>query len=497
MTSKIFEPSMQNEDIIKSKINEIELQTVVGLEIHAQIATKTKLFSRAPIDSNAEANTCVDWLDMGMPGSLPIVNEEAIHMALKTALALNMTINEISIFDRKHYFYQDSPLGYQITQLFKPIGINGFLDCSFGRVRINRLHIESDAGKSIYEGEKTFIDLNRCGVGLMEIVTEPDFSSAEEVVEFVKELRSILLTLGTCKCNMEEGNLRVDVNISVHAPNGPLGTRVEIKNLNSFKFIADAIEYESNLHKSELKMNKQIIQETKLFDTKSGTTKSMRNKENVIDYRYFPDPDLLPVVLDKAIIEKYRNELPELPATMRQKHIHAGVGQQQAYALCENPIRSKFFERLIQELPKEVIPSASNWVVTELFGKLRVLNQNIEDFLEEHVGFCDKLSKIIVLCESSQLTRTNAKACLDHIVNNPQNNPDAFINEMNFLQSISEDEIEKLSKQILENFPEEVKKYKNGKAALLMFFVGNVIKETKGKANPEIAKKILLKNLEN
>ena len=482
-------------------------KSVLGLEIHAQIATKTKLFSRSLNTDEASPNQQVDYLDAGLPGTLPVANKAAIEMALKTSLALNMKINDISIFDRKHYFYQDLPLGYQITQLYQPIGVQGYLDCSFGRVRINRLHIEADAGKSVYEGDSTLVDYNRAGVPLMEIVTEPDFSSAVEVVEFIKELRSILLVLGTCHCNMECGNLRADVNLSIHEPGTPFGNRVEIKNLNSFRFIAKAIEYEEEVQRKTLENGQKVKQQTKLFDSKLGVTKATRDKEDAVDYRYFPDPDLLPVKLELSHIEEVRENLPKLPQEIRREYAEFGIAQKQAYTLTEHPLRIAFFAEIMKFLESdskaedkvnlpELILSASNWVCSELIGKLGRANLDFEDFIAIRADFCEEFAKLIRKSEIDGLSRINAKEILDVLIAGPAN-VDEIISQNGYLKKVDSSEIDSIISSVLTNSPAEVAKYKAGKTQLLMYFVGNVMKETKGKADPEKVKELIVLALEN
>lgn len=464
---------------------------VLGLEVHAQIATKTKLFSRSLCESGMQANTNVTWLDAGLPGSLPVANANAINLALKTALALGMHINEESIFDRKHYFYQDLPLGYQITQFYKPIGVSGILNCSFGPIRINRLHIEADAGKSIHENGNTYVDLNRVGVPLMEIVTEPDFKSAQQVVEFLKELRCLLLCLGTCKCDMEAGNFRADVNISLHKEGAPYGTRVEIKNLNSFRFISKAIEYEANLQKEKLERGELIIQETKLFDSKTQTTHSMRDKEDATDYRYFPDPDLLPVRLEKEFIDKVRENLPELPQAARKKYEDMGIGTQQAFTLTAHPLRMQFFNKLISIIGHEFGVAASNWVASELIGKLSKLNIELEAWLAglDLDVFSKSLSNLIILAEDKKITRSHAKDLIDDLIANFNCDINFLIEQRGYSKQFSTQDMITKIRSIVMQYPDEIAKYKNGKKALLMYFVGAVMKEMKGACDPEFVKK--------
>lgn len=471
----------------------MEFKKTIGIEVHAQIDTKTKLFSRALVDDMAKPNSQVDFLDAGFPGTLPVPNKQAILMALKTCLALNMEINNISIFDRKHYFYQDLPLGYQITQFYKPIGINGYIDCSFGRVRINRLHIECDAGKSIYKDGHTFIDLNRAGVGLMEIVTEPDLHTENEVIEFMKELRAILLAIKTCKADMEKGNLRADVNLSVAKEGDPLGTRVEIKNLNSFSTIKKAITYEEQVQIDTILSGKEVDQCTKLYDSEKNITKTIRAKENAMDYAYFPDADLLPVFLSDAIIEETKNNLPMLPKQMREYLSDLGVAKEQAYILTETSVRFDFFNELLNDITKYLAFKVSNWVCSELLGKLSKLEIELEDFLIGKVNFSSNFAKIINLFESGEITRTIAKTMIDHIIEKDLSF-DVLFKNSDLLTKCAIN-LDALIIKILNNSPSEVEKFKKGKVQIVMYFVGIVMKETKGQINAELIKEKVLEQL--
>lgn len=498
----------------------------LGLEIHAQIDTKTKLFSRAAVDETSSPNENVDFLDAGLPGALPVPNKAAIYMAMKTCLALNMTVNQVSIFDRKHYFYQDLPLGYQITQFYKPIGVAGYLDFSFGRVRINRLHIECDAGKSIYKDNRTYVDLNRAGVPLMEIVTEPDFKNEDQVVEFIKELRGILLCIKTCKCDMEMGNLRADVNLSLSKSGEPLGTRVEIKNLNSFSSIRKAVQYEALLQEKVLSKGGIINSETKLFDPSNNVTKVMRSKEEATDYQYFPDPDLLPVFISEDKIEECRKSLPKLPAEIRRSLHMLGIADEQSRTLTETMDRYSFFEELLRKIdldmhragnrlsesfakkvdikedvkisnncdepvlkavygePKSCVAvSASNWVCSELIGRLTKLDLELETFLSKAKNFIDSFAKIIVMCESREVTRVIAKDMLDKSI--MEDLPfSELVAKYGFLQK-SQFDLDSLILQLLEESPKEVDKYKKGKASIVMYFVGKIMQATRGRCDAE------------
>jgi aspartyl-tRNA(Asn)/glutamyl-tRNA(Gln) amidotransferase subunit B len=467
----------------------------IGLEIHAQMATKKKLFSNSLNSSSHEANLNVDFLDAGMPGALPVLNYEAVIIALRTSLALNMKINDISIFDRKHYFYADSPLGYQITQFYKPIGFDGYLDCSFGRVRINRLHMECDAGKIIHADEDSLVDLNRAGVPLMEIVTDPNFSSADQVIEFLKELQAILLTIESSNCDMEKGNFRVDVNISI-SENDTLGTRVEIKNLNSFRFINKAIDFEMKRQIQIIESGNVVIQQTRLFDTKDGQTKAMREKEDAVDYMYFPDPDLLPLKLDISLIEQTQKNLPKLPQILREEWSEFGVAYEQAVVLSEHPIRSKFFNDMLEILGSSLAKKISNWIVSELIGQLAKVDLNLNDFLSTRENFIHNFADIIKLCEDSEITRSNAKEMLEKLIESDFNVKE-FANELGYLSKVSKEEIVAELNRLIAQFPSEVEKYRKGKDAVLMFFVGSVKKTFSGKCNLDEVKSILLDILKN
>jgi len=464
----------------------MKYKKVLGLEIHAQIATKTKLFSRALVDESASPNENVDWVDAGLPGALPVLNEEAVNMALTTSLALDMEINEISIFDRKHYFYQDLPLGYQISQFYHPIGVRGNMECAFGPIRINRLHIETDAGKTINENGEIYVDLNRSGVPLMEIVTEPDFHNEDDVIVFLKELRAILLTLKTCKCDLSMGNFRVDVNLSIHKEGEPLGTRVEIKNLNSFKSILKAIEYEYNVQVKTLESGNRVMQETKLFDSNTFETKSMRLKETSADYRYFKDPDLLPIKLTKEKIADYKANLPTLPSKTRQIYQDYGIAVEQSYTIAEHPIRIKFFNDLVSLIDNKFIVKASNWMCSELVGKLSRIDVDIEDLIVQREDFCKNFAQIIMLCEGGQISRSNAKEILDALIESSID-IDALIKKRGFLDKLDDADLVELIKKIIESSPKEVEKFKKGKVAIVQYFVGMIMKETKGKCDVKFA----------
>ena len=350
-------------------------EVVLGLEVHAQIKSNSKLFSTASTEWGGDPNTQVELVDCGMPGALPVINEFCVNQAILTGLSINAQINEKSIFDRKNYFYPDLPQGYQISQFEYPIVGNGFLmietEDGEKRIGITRLHLEQDAGKSIHDQDikNTLIDLNRSGCALMEIVSEPDLRSPEEAALYVKKLRSILRCIGSCDGNMEKGNLRADVNVSVRKPDSEMGTRCEIKNVNSIKFIQQAIEYEARRQVELIENGKEIIQETRLFDPNKGETRSMRGKEESHDYRYFPDPDLPPLVISKEKIEELRKSLPELPDEKKSRFISEyNLTNYDAQVLTDDQYVSDFFEEVVKNRDPKLVVS---WISVELFSYLK------------------------------------------------------------------------------------------------------------------------------
>ena len=359
--------------LIDGKTGKWEL--VMGLEVHAQIKSNSKLFSKASTFWGGKPNSQVELVDSGMPGALPVINEYCVDQAIKTGLSLNAKINKKSIFDRKNYFYPDLPQGYQISQFEHPIVGNGFLvietEDGQKRIGITRIHLEQDAGKSIHDQDhqNSFIDLNRSGCALMEIVSEPDLNSPQEAAQYVKKLRAILRCIGSCDGNMERGNLRADVNVSVRKPGQKLGTRCEIKNVNSIKFIQQAIEYESRRQVELLENGQNISQETRLFDPNNGETRTMRGKEESHDYRYFPDPDLPPLVINDDRIEKIKNELPELPDEKKKRFKEQyKLKDYDAEILVEDQFVSSFFEELVEKRDSKIVVS---WVTVELFSYLK------------------------------------------------------------------------------------------------------------------------------
>ena len=479
-------------NLVSGKTNEWEV--VLGLEVHAQIKSKSKLFSSAPTDWGAEPNSQVSLVDSGMPGALPVINETCVDQAILTGLSLNAKINEISIFDRKNYFYPDLPQGYQISQFEHPIVSGGFLmiETKNGpkKIGITRLHLEQDAGKSIHDQDisNSFIDLNRSGCGLMEIVSEPDMRSAEEVGQYVKKLRSILRYVGSCDGNMEKGNLRVDVNVSVRLPGKDLGTRCEIKNVNSIKFIQQAIEYETDRQIKIIEDGGIINQETRLFDPNKGETRSMRGKEESHDYRYFPDPDLPPLILSSEKIKQLEEILPELPDDKKKRFVNDyKIKDYDSEIIVNDQDVSDFFEKLVNNRDSKMVVS---WITGELFSYLKKIDKNLS---ESNISI-EKFGELLDLISDGTISNRVAK---EIFVEYLQSNKSAkeFISDKGLVQVSDTSELNKMIDQVLKDNPKMVDDYKGGKDKLLGFFVGQVMKISSGKANPQLVNNMLKEKL--
>lgn len=469
----------------------VDWETVIGLEVHAQISSKTKLFSNSSTEFGAEHNTQVSLVDAAMPGTLPILNYYCIEQAIRTGLILSAEINKNSYFDRKNYFYPDLPQGYQITQFFEPIVKNGKLSINNGKqeVRIARIHLEQDAGKSIHDSSKTYIDLNRAGVALMEIVSEPDLRSSAEVAEFMKKLRQILRYVGSCDGDMEKGSLRCDANVSVR-PRGSdkFGTRCEIKNLNSIRHIVQAIDYEIQRQIEILESGKEISQDTLLFDTASGKTKVMRNKEDASDYRYFPEPDLLPVEISQDKIDLIRSSLPELPEQKKLRYIEKlGISKYDAGVITSDKMIADYFEELIQKHNPKI---AVTWLTVELFGRL---NKASIDIMDSPIKAND-LSELLDFIVDGTISAKLGKQVFD-IMFETGKSASLIIETQNLKQITDKNQIEKVIDEIIDKNQDKVQEYKSGKTKLYGFFIGEVMKSTKGKANPEIVNSILGRKL--
>ncbi len=475
-------------------------ETIIGLEIHAQIVSKSKLFSGASTDFGSEPNTQVSLVDAAMTGMLPVINKYCVEQIIKTGLGLNSQINKSSVFDRKNYFYPDLPQGYQISQFTQPIVGKGSIeidlkDGSSKEIGITRLHLEQDAGKSVHDLEpnKSYIDLNRSGIALMEIVSEPDIRSAEEAQEYVKKLRSILRYIGTCDGNMEEGSLRCDVNISVRKKEEELGTRCEIKNVNSIKSIGQAIDYEFKRQIEIINSGGRIDQETRLFDEKKGETRSMRSKEEAHDYRYFPDPDLPPLDINDDWTNEIKKNLPELPDVKKAKLINQHkISSYDASILVSDKNNAEFFDKIIDGNKKRNPKNIVNWIIGDLFSLLNKNNLKIKNSPVK----AEDLGGLIDLIEDSTISRKIAKNVFEEMFKTKKKARD-IIEKKGLKQITNTDEIESIIEKILANNKDKVEQYKSGKEKLFGYFVGQVMQETKGTANPEMVNEILKKKLAN
>ena len=470
-------------------------EVVIGLEVHAQVTSKSKLFSGSSTKFGAEPNTQVSLVDSAFPGMLPVINEFCIQQAIKTGLGLNAKINLYSVFDRKNYFYADLPQGYQISQYKNPIVGEGeiTLDLAEGskKVGIERLHLEQDAGKSIHDLDpsSTFIDLNRSGIALMEIVSKPDLRSPDEVNVYVKKLRSIMRYLGTCDGNMQEGSLRADVNVSVRKEGDKhLGTRCEIKNVNSIKFMQMAIDYEAKRQVEILESGKKINQETRLFDTKKNETRSMRSKEDAHDYRYFPDPDLLPLNIDQNLIEKIKKSLPELPDQKKERFINEySLTPYEANVLVYDKEISEYFEEVVKTSDKNL---TKNWIMGDLFASLNEKNISITESLVT----ANKMAQLIDCISSGLISGRTAKEVFE-IIKETGEEPKKIIESKGLQQKSDPKELEKIIDKIISENKDKVTQYKSGKDKLFGFFVGQVMKVSGGKANPQLVNEILKQKL--
>jgi aspartyl-tRNA(Asn)/glutamyl-tRNA(Gln) amidotransferase subunit B len=476
--------------IIKGNTGDWEL--VIGLEVHAQITSDSKLFSGAPVEFGSEPNQNVSLVDAAMPGMLPVINAKCIEQAVRTGLGINAVINRTSVFDRKNYFYADLPQGYQISQYLDPIVGKGILtiDLKDGTSRdigVTRLHLEQDAGKSLHEHSPkySFIDLNRAGVALMEIVSEPDMRTPEEAAAYVKKLRSILLYLGTCDGDMDKGNLRCDANVSVRRVGvAEFGTRCEIKNVNSIKFLTKAIEFEAQRQVEILESGGTIRQETRLFDSTTGETRTMRTKEDAHDYRYFPDPDLLPLILTEEFIEAIRKTLPELPDQKKQRYISdMGLSPYDASVIVAEKETADYFEVVVKHHDPKL---ASNWITAELFGRLNKLGIEIADSPISTA----QLSGLLALIEDNTISGKIAKTVFDKMFESGKP-AKQIVEEEGLVQVTDTGAIEKAIDDVIAANGDKVAEYKSGKDKLFGFFVGQVMKVTGGKANPAMLNGLL------
>ncbi len=473
-----------------------EWEVVIGLEVHAQVISKAKLFSGAATDFGAEPNSQVSLVDAAMPGMLPVINRHCVDQAIRTGLGLNAEINRVSVFDRKNYYYPDLPQGYQISQYKQPIVGRGVVvidlpDGSTREVGIERLHLEQDAGKSLHDQDpkRTFVDLNRAGVALMEIVSEPDMRSAEEAGAYVRKLRSILRYLGTCDGNMEEGSLRIDVNVSVRRPGEPLGTRCEIKNINSVRFLQQAIEYEARRQVELIEDGGTVVQETRLFDAKRGVTREMRSKEEAHDYRYFPDPDLLPLVLDEERIEAIRRDLPELPDAKKNRFIEEyGISPDDAAVLVAERATADYFEAVAKGRDGRL---AAGWVTSELFGRLNRAGLDIADSPVSAAA----LGELIDLISDGTISGRIAKEVFDAMFETGRGAAE-IVEEKGLRQITDTAALEAAVDAAIAAGEKQAAQYRAGNEKVIGWFVGQVMKATGGKANPKLVNEILRRKLD-
>ena len=472
-------------------------QAVIGLEIHVQLKTKSKIFSGASTSFGNEPNTQACAVDLGLPGVLPVLNKEAVMMAVKFGLAVNAQIQNNSIFARKNYFYPDLPKGYQISQFEIPIVSKGSLKIRVGddfkEIRITRAHLEEDAGKSIHDmfNNDSAIDLNRAGTPLIEIVSEPDMTSANEAVEYLRTIHTLVKYLDICDGNMQEGSFRCDANISLKkSTDTKLGIRAEIKNINSFKFVEQAINYEIERQSEILDSGGEVVQETRLYDPAKNQTRSMRSKEEANDYRYFPDPDLLPVYIDDQDIKSIKSTMPELPDEKRIRFMRDySLSEYDTSVLISDKNLSSYFESVIKS--KKLEPkNVANWILTDLLG---LANKN-RTAINELPITPDRLEQLLIFVHDGIISNKQGKVVLEKMWDTSKT-PREIIDSEGISQESNENEINKLVDKVLENHYKSVEEYMKGKDKLFGFFIGEVMKESKGKANPKIVNKILRERL--
>lgn len=477
-------------------------EVVIGLEVHAQIVSRSKLFCGCSTDFGAEPNTQVGFFGASMPGMLPVLNHVCVDQAIKTGLGLNGTINLVSAFDRKNYFYADLPSGYQISQFAHPIVTGGYLDIDLEdeetkRIHLTRIHMEQDAGKSIHDlhPNKTYIDLNRSGIALMEIVSEPEIRSSAQAMAYMKKLRTILRYLGTCDGNMEQGSLRADANVSLHRPGTPFGTRAEIKNVNSVRFVGQAIEYEIYRQLEILEDGGEILQETRLFDPTKGETRSMRSKEDAHDYRYFPDPDLLPLRLTQERIETVRATMPELPDVKKARLMaDFGLSAYDAGVIVGEKEIAAYYEQAVEASTcKEHAQAAkmiANWLMGEVFAALNRDNKTIETMSLSAAH----LAQLVDLIMDDTISGKIAKDVFAKMWESGKA-PADLVDELGLRQISDTGAIESAIDELLTRDAAKVAEYKSGKEQLFGYFVGQIMKVMQGKANPGVVNELLKKKL--
>ncbi|MGK6323829.1 Asp-tRNA(Asn)/Glu-tRNA(Gln) amidotransferase subunit GatB [Sphingomonas sp. DT-51] len=469
-------------------------EVVIGLEVHAQVTSQAKLFSGAATAFGAEPNTQVSLVDAAMPGMLPVPNRECIRQAVRTGMAIDAQINRWSRFDRKNYFYADLPQGYQISQLYHPLVGEGSIEIEDGEtvktIGVERIHVEQDAGKLMHDQHPTrsYVDLNRSGVALMEIVSRPDMRSPSEAGAYLRKLRAILRYVGSCDGNMEEGSMRADVNVSVRRPGAEFGTRTETKNVNSVRFVMAAIEHEARRQVELIEGGGTVVQETRLFNPDTGTTRSMRSKEDAHDYRYFPDPDLLPLELDDAFLEACRASLPELPDAKRQRYESLGITPYNAGVLTAEVESARWFDALLEAGAAPV--AAANWVTSELFGALNRLGKSVG----ESPVLPGQAAELLALVADGTLSGSLAKQVFEAMLETGDA-PGKIVEERGLRQTSDTGAIEAVIADVLAKNPGQLEQYRGGKVALFGFFVGQTMKAMGGKANPQVVNDLLKKAL--
>jgi aspartyl-tRNA(Asn)/glutamyl-tRNA(Gln) amidotransferase subunit B len=472
----------------------MELETVIGLEVHLQLSTETKAFCSCSTEFGAPANTHTCPVCLGLPGSLPVLNKRVFEYAIRAAISVNCLISKVVKFDRKNYFYPDLPKNYQISQFDMPLAAKGYLEILDERKKINirRIHLEEDAGKLMHDEKKgiSLVDFNRSGIPLLEIVSEPDINSPQEAYEYLTALKSLLQYLEISNCNMEEGSLRCDANVSVRVPGDALGSKVELKNMNSFKALKEALQFEATRQNRLFNNNEKILQETRLWDEDSKNTVLMRTKEEAQDYRYFPEPDLVPFVIDEALIERIRADLPELPGEKKERFIKEyNLPSYDASVLTKDKAVSLFFEECckLYENPKTI----SNWIMSELLMHLNEQGITISGMKLK----AKSLIELFKLIDSNIISGKIAKEVFhEMVITNKE--PIEIVNSKGLRQIVDEDSIKDVIKKVLKENPNVVADYANGKKNSFIYLVGQVMKETKGKANPQKTNELLNGELE-
>lgn len=472
-----------------------DYEAVIGLEVHVQLQTKSKIFSDDSAAFGSADNENISPISVGMPGTLPVINEKAVEFSVRTGLALNCAIRKTSVFARKQYFYPDLPKGYQISQYDQPLCEHGYLDFILDgekrRVGITRAHMEEDAGKSTHHGDYSLINLNRAGVPLLEIVSEPEMRTPQEAAEYARTMRKVVRYLGVCDGNLEEGSLRCDCNVSVRKRGETkLGTKVEIKNINSFRFIEKAIEYEIQRQIDCKETGEPIVQETRLYDPDKNRTFSMRTKEDAHDYRYFPDPDLLPLEIEQSYIDQILRNLPELPNARAERFVLAlGLSDYDAQGLTQEKDVADYFERVatLSKNPK----SSANWIMTDL---VRELNESKSDITQSPIS-SDQLAKMIELIDNGTISGKIAKTVFAEMWSTKKD-PETIVKEKGLVQITDTSAIEAMIDEIMAANPSQVEAYRSGKEKIFGFFVGQTMKASKGQASPDVVNELLKKKLQ-